>query len=72
MGSVIQAIVEMEESKCVVLGRCVLARNDGVVPIAEERASEHEGKEGWMKKVGRLREQGTVHVAMLTKSQGGG
>ena len=57
-------------AKCVVLGRCVLARDNGVVPIAEQRASEGEGREGRMQKVGRLRrEQGIVHVVMLMKLQ---
>jgi hypothetical protein len=66
----IQAIVEMEDLKCVVLGQCILTRNNGVVPIAMQRASEHEGREGQMQKVGRLRrEQGIVHVVMLMKLQ---
>jgi hypothetical protein len=53
----IQAIVEREDSEGVALGPCVLARDDAIEPIAEERASEREGKEGRMKKVGRLRRE---------------
>ena len=60
-------------AKCVVLRRCVLARDNGVVPIAEQRALEREGREGRMQKVGRLRrEQGTEHIAMLKESRQGG